>query len=50
EGQAGSWATGRVYETGTRVTYDGVSYQCLQPHQAQGVWQPALTPALWQRV
>ncbi|MFD5073841.1 carbohydrate-binding protein [Streptomyces sp. NPDC058371] len=50
EGQAGSWATGRVYDIGTRVTYDGVSYQCLQPHQAQGVWQPALTPALWQRV
>lgn len=41
---------GQVYEVGARVTYDGVSYQCLQAHQAQGAWQPALTPALWQRV
>ena len=25
-------------------------YECLQPHQAQGAWQPAATPALWQRL
>lgn len=49
DGQAGGWAAGQVYEVGVRVTYDGVSYQCLQAHQAQGAWQPALTPALWQR-
>ncbi|MDQ1044482.1 carbohydrate-binding protein [Streptomyces sp. V4I2] len=50
DGQAGGWAVGQVYEVGARVTYNGVSYQCLQAHQAQGAWQPALTPALWQRV
>ncbi|WP_217237635.1 carbohydrate-binding protein [Streptomyces sp. AC555_RSS877] len=50
DGQSGGWATGRVYEIGARVTLDGVSYQCLQAHQAQGAWQPALTPALWQRL
>ncbi|MFE9835649.1 carbohydrate-binding protein [Streptomyces sp. NPDC005551] len=49
EGQDG-WSAGRVYDTGTRVKYDGVTYQCLQAHQAQGAWQPALTPALWQRL
>jgi len=46
----GSWASGRVYDTGARVTFDGVTYLCLQSHQAQGVLQPAATPALWQRV
>lgn len=47
---SGSWGAGKIYETGARVTYAGVTYVCLQPHQAQGVWQPAGTPALWQRV
>jgi streptogrisin C len=50
DGQEGSWAAGRVYEVGARVTHDGVSYECLQPHQAQAAWQPALAPGLWQRV
>jgi streptogrisin C len=50
DGQEGSWAAGRVYEVGARVTQDGVSYECLQPHQAQAAWQPALAPGLWQRV
>jgi streptogrisin C len=50
DGQNGGWAAGQVYDTGALVTYDGVSYQCLQAHQAQGAWQPALTPALWQRL
>ncbi|MCL7429135.1 carbohydrate-binding protein [Streptomyces sp. YS415] len=49
DGKTG-WAPGQVYDTGARVAYDGVSYQCLQAHQAQGAWQPALTPALWQRL
>lgn len=47
---SGSWGSGKVYEAGARVTYAGVTYVCLQPHQAQGVWQPARTPALWQRI
>ncbi|MET7607577.1 carbohydrate-binding protein [Streptomyces avermitilis] len=46
----GIWAAGRVYEVGAQVTYSGVTYQCLQAHQAQGAWQPAATPALWQRL
>ncbi|MBT3149595.1 alpha-lytic protease prodomain-containing protein [Streptomyces sp. CHD11] len=45
-----AWTAGRVYEAGTTVTRDGVTYQCLQTHQAQGVWAPAGTPALWQRL
>lgn len=47
---AQAWTEGRVYETGATVTRDGVRYQCLQTHQAQGAWAPAGTPALWQRL
>ncbi|MET8077587.1 carbohydrate-binding protein [Streptomyces sp. NPDC005303] len=50
DGQEGGWAVGRVYEVGDRVTLDGVTYECLQSHQAQAAWQPALAPGLWQRV
>ncbi|MFC8391005.1 trypsin-like serine protease [Streptomyces sp. NPDC057238] len=50
EGGAGAWTAGRVYEVGATVTRDGVTYQCLQTHQAQGAWAPAGTPALWQRL
>ncbi|MFE6286304.1 alpha-lytic protease prodomain-containing protein [Streptomyces sp. NPDC057877] len=47
---ADTWAAGRVYDAGATVVHAGVRYQCLQPHQAQGVWSPQGTPALWQRV
>jgi streptogrisin C len=50
EPQSGTWAAGAVYDVGAKVTYGGVTYVCLQPHQAQGAWQPATTPALWQKV
>ncbi|CAL9648975.1 carbohydrate-binding protein [Streptomyces sp. enrichment culture] len=50
DGTAQEWAAGRVYEAGDTVTRDGVRYQCLQTHQAQGAWAPAGTPALWQRL
>ncbi|MDG9719892.1 carbohydrate-binding protein [Streptomyces sp. DH24] len=46
---ARAWAAGRVYEAGATVTHNGVRYQCLQSHQSQDAWQPAGTPALWQR-
>ncbi|MGA5901129.1 alpha-lytic protease prodomain-containing protein [Streptomyces venetus] len=50
ENAAPTWRAGRVYEAGATVTHAGVRYRCLQTHQAQGVWAPAGTPALWQRV
>ncbi|MEV7995502.1 carbohydrate-binding protein [Streptomyces sp. NPDC086077] len=49
-GQTDGWAAGRIYHAGATVTVNGVRYQCLQAHQAQGAWAPAATPALWQRV
>ncbi|MDT0612531.1 alpha-lytic protease prodomain-containing protein [Streptomyces lancefieldiae] len=47
---ADAWATGRVYEAGATVNHAGLRYRCLQSHQAQGVWSPENTPALWQPV
>lgn len=47
---AGTWAAGQVYGVGSEATYGGVTYKCLQAHQAQTAWQPASTPALWQRI
>jgi streptogrisin C len=49
-GTTDTWAAGRVYGVGDTVTVAGVSYQCLQAHQAQSTWAPDSTPALWQRV
>ncbi|GGL64308.1 serine protease [Streptomyces fumigatiscleroticus] len=49
-GVADAWATGRIYDVGATVIHAGVRYQCLQSHQAQGVWSPEGTPALWQRL
>ncbi|MFE5847514.1 carbohydrate-binding protein, partial [Streptomyces niveus] len=46
----GTWAAGTVYAAGAQVTYSGVTYRCLQAHQAQPGWQPPNVPALWQQV
>uniref|UniRef100_UPI0035B32057 alpha-lytic protease prodomain-containing protein n=1 Tax=Streptomyces sp. ODS05-4 TaxID=2944939 RepID=UPI0035B32057 len=48
-GKSGTWAAGKVYDAGDQVTYDGASYRCLQPHQAQSGRGPSASPALWQR-
>ncbi|KEF08382.1 MULTISPECIES: carbohydrate-binding protein [Streptomyces] len=45
-----TWAAGTVYEAGAQVTYDGITYRCLQGHQAQPGWEPANTPSLWEQV
>ncbi|MBB5936210.1 carbohydrate-binding protein [Streptomyces zagrosensis] len=46
----GTWAAGTVYKAGDQVTYNGGTYRCIQPHQAQPGWDPVSAPALWQRV
>ncbi|MGA4797995.1 trypsin-like serine protease [Streptomyces lavendulocolor] len=49
-GKAGStWAAGKIYRVGDRVTHEGVPYRCLQPHQAQPGLQPSGAAGLWQR-
>ncbi|PPK69720.1 dioxygenase [Actinokineospora auranticolor] len=42
-----TWAAGTNYAAGTRVTYSGVNYTCLQGHTAQPGWEPPNVPALW---
>ncbi|WP_420713242.1 carbohydrate-binding protein [Streptomyces sp. Tu 6176] len=32
------------------MTYNGVSYRCLQGHTAYPGWEPPNVPALWQPV
>ncbi|MGW6539714.1 carbohydrate-binding protein [Streptomyces sp. NPDC055011] len=43
----GTWAAGRTYTAGDRVTYGGVGYVCLQAHTAIAGWEPPNVPALW---
>ncbi|MEZ0071744.1 carbohydrate-binding protein [Planotetraspora sp. GP83] len=47
---ATSWKAGMSYAVGALVTYNGVTYKCLQAHTAQAGWEPPNVPALWQRV
>ncbi|MFJ6623273.1 carbohydrate-binding protein, partial [Kitasatospora sp. NPDC091335] len=46
----GTWAAGTTYKAGDTVTYNGVSYRCLQGHTAMAGWEPPNVPALWQAV
>ncbi|MEU5384237.1 M28 family peptidase [Kitasatospora cineracea] len=46
----GTWAAGVAYNAGDVVTYNGVSYKCLQAHTSQSTWTPDVVPALWQRL
>ncbi|GLW54828.1 M28 family peptidase [Kitasatospora phosalacinea] len=46
----GTWAAGVAYNVGDTVTYNGVSYRCLQAHTSQSTWTPDVVPALWQRL
>ncbi|GGS29757.1 MULTISPECIES: putative Ig domain-containing protein [Actinokineospora] len=45
-----SWAPWTPYTAGATVTYEGVSYRCLQSHTSQPGWTPPVVPALWQRL
>ncbi|GAA3674707.1 hypothetical protein GCM10022224_043700 [Nonomuraea antimicrobica] len=41
------WAPWTAYTAGTRVTYNGVEYECLQSHTSQPGWEPPNVAALW---
>ncbi|MFI6294566.1 carbohydrate-binding protein, partial [Nonomuraea sp. NPDC050790] len=41
------WAPWTAYTTGTRVTYNGVEYECRQSHTSQPGWEPPNVGALW---
>ncbi|GLW10747.1 chitinase [Microtetraspora sp. NBRC 13810] len=44
------WQAWTPYTPGTRVTYNGVDYECLQSHTSQPGWEPSNVPALWKVV
>ena len=44
------WVAGEEVYVGTRRTYEGVVYECIQAHVTQSDWTPPATPALWQVV
>ncbi|MFD0275057.1 M28 family peptidase [Kitasatospora sp. NPDC127111] len=46
----GTWTPGTTYQAGDVVTYNGISYRCVQGHTAQVGWEPPIVPALWQQI
>ncbi|KAI8846954.1 hypothetical protein BC829DRAFT_418785 [Chytridium lagenaria] len=44
------WQPQTNYVQGSKVIYQGVTYQIVQPHTSQVGWEPPMTPALWNRV
>jgi len=36
------------YAVGTKVTYNGELYECIQAHTSEPNWMPPVVPALWQ--
>ncbi|WP_226872972.1 fibronectin type III domain-containing protein [Microbispora sitophila] len=42
-----AWAPNTYYATGTRVTYNGIDYECIQAHTSLTGWEPPNVPALW---
>jgi predicted carbohydrate-binding protein with CBM5 and CBM33 domain len=45
-----TWRVGATYAVGQVVTYNGVSYRCIQAHTVHSdTWTPPTTPALWTR-
>lgn len=46
EGQL--WIPGEEVGAGNTREYDGVMYECIQPHVTQEDWTPDKTPSLWQ--
>lgn len=50
EGGVLEWVANEPVTVGTRRTYDGVLYECIQSHTTQTDWQPDRTPALWREL
>ena len=44
------WQTDTYYAIDNIVSYEGLTYKCLQAHRSQSDWKPPLVPALWELV
>jgi chitodextrinase len=47
---APAWQPNVAYTVGALVSYNTVTYKCLQSHTSQVGWEPPNVPALWQLV
>jgi chitinase len=47
-GNIPAWAPYTSYSVGSKVTYGGNTYQCIQAHTSLPNWEPPNVPALWQ--
>ncbi len=47
---ATAWAPNTYYAVGALVTYNGVTYRCIQAHTSQVGWEPPNAASLWQLV
>ncbi len=43
----GAWAPNVAYAVGDTVTYNGITYRCIQAHTSLTGWEPPNVPALW---
>ncbi len=46
----GPWAPNVSYAVNDTVTYNGITYRCLQAHTSLSGWEPPNVPALWSPV
>lgn len=44
-----NWAAGTAYKVGDLVMYNGVKYQCINPHTAIVSWEPSGALSLWKK-
>ncbi|GAB3162892.1 chitinase [Microbispora hainanensis] len=45
-----AWAPNTWYAAGSRVTYNGTDYECIQGHTSLTGWEPPIVPALWKPI
>jgi hypothetical protein len=45
-----AWKSGMYYASGSMVTYNGNTYQCLNAHSSQVTWTPPAVASLWKEV
>lgn len=44
------WQANTAYAAGDKVTYNNVTYECIQPHTSLLGWEPSNIPALWKAI
>ena len=45
-----AWVPGLTVTTGQQFTFDGATYEVLQPHTSAAHWPPNAVPALYKKL